>query len=341
VTLRERLQSTGIRRSGGPRSGFRYRRARGGAVSAGDLRRIEELRIPPQWTDVTIAVSPSAKVQAVGKDAAGRWQYLYRAAHTRRRTLEKFDRLLKFARGLPALRSALARDMRLPGLPRDKALAAGVAILATSFVRAGSEEYAEENGSFGLATLRRAHVKVKGRRILFDYRGKHGVRNRHEIASPGLSAIVARMLREPGDEVWKYVDESGRVRDVSRWQLNGYVKRILGRRFSAKDFRTWAGTWICAAALYRRRRTARDGKSREKAVVEAVAETAAYLRNTPRACRRSYVHPAVLAAFAKGKTVTSALPMPDDVLRRGGAGLDRPERALLELLKRGRGRTKR
>jgi DNA topoisomerase-1 len=334
MTLREHIQATGIRRSGGMRSGFRYRRVRGGAVSAADVRRIEALKIPPPWTDVTIAISPRAKIQVVGRDAAERWQYLYRAGHTSARSRRKFDRLLAFARALPALRAALARDLRLPGLPRDKALAAAVAIMATSFVRAGSEEYAELNGSFGLATLRRGQVKVKGRRILFDYRGKHGVRQRHGIASPALAGIVARMLREPGDEVFKYLSVTGRVRDVTRWHLNQYVKRAMGRRFSAKDFRTWAGTWICAAALARKRRSARDGRSRERAIVEAVAETAAYLGNTAQACRRSYIHPRVLAAFANGKTVTCELPTPEDVLRRRGAGLDRPERAVLALLQR-------
>ena len=341
MTLRETIQATGIRRSGGPRNGFRYRRGNGGVISAADARRIAGLRIPPRWTDVAIAPSPGDDVQAVGKDAAGRWQYLYRTGHTVRRSRKKFDRLLAFARALPALRQALARDLSLPGLPRDKALAAAVAIMATSFVRAGSEEYAAENGSFGLATLRRTHVTVKGHRIVFGYRGKHGVRQTHQIASRRLAGIIGRMLREPGVEVFKYRDERHRVRDVSRWQLNQYVKRVMGRRFSAKDFRTWAGTWICAEALSRRRRMARDDRSRDRSISEAVAETAAYLGNTAQACRHAYIHPRVLAAFAKGETVTCALPLPEEVLRRAGKGLDRPERALLALLAKGGGRIKR
>ena len=341
MTARERIQSTGIRRSGGPRNGFRYLRARGGSVSAAELRRIAGLRIPSQWTQVSIALAPRAAVQAVGKDAAGRWQYLYRAGHMTRRSVDKFKRLLVFARALPALRRALKRDLLLPGLPRDKALACAVAVIATCFVRAGSEEYAEENGSFGLATLRRGHVTVKGGRIRFDYPGKHGLRQRHEIASRRLAAIVADMLREPGAEVFKYRKKSGRVFDVSRWQLNQYVKRVMGRRFSAKDFRTWAGTWICAGALSRRRRTANDDGSREKVIVEAVREAAVYLGNTERVCRRSYVHPGVLVAFEKGRTVARGLPLPEDVLARGGTGLDRFERALLDLLEDSRSRPKR
>jgi DNA topoisomerase-1 len=341
VTIRERLESSGIRRTGGPRNGFRYRTAGGGSVPDSELERIAILKIPPQWTDVAIAASRRAAVQAVGRDATGRWQYLYHAEHLSRRRGDKFSRIASFARALPALRDALRRDLRLPGLPRDKALACAVAILAGSSMRAGSEEYAEANGSFGLATLRRGHVAVSGDRVQFDYRGKRGLRHRHELRNSRLARIVARMLRMPGAEVFQYLDEDARARDVSRWQLNQYIKRVMGRRFSAKDFRTWAGTWVCAGALARRKRAVDTALAREKAIADAVRETAVYLGNTERVCRSSYIHPGVLAAFEKGKTVAGTLVRPETAIERGGAGVERQARSLLQLIAAGTTRQRR
>lgn len=341
MTIRARLQSSGIRRSGGARNGFRYRRAGGEPASDAEIRRIERLKIPPRWRDVSIAASPRAAVQAVGRDAAGRWQYLYSKAHASRGRGTKFRRLAAFARALPALRKALLRDLRLPGLPRDKALACAVAILAGSAMRAGSEEYAAAGESFGLATLRRGHVVVEGDRIRLDYRGKRGLRHRHELRHRRLASIVSRMLEMPGPEVIQYLDEDGRARDVSRWQLNQYIKRVMGRRFSARDFRTWAGTWICAGALARRRTAARADASRAEAIAEAVRETAAYLGNTERVCRSSYIHPGVFAAFARGVTVARRLDRPEAAIERGGAGVDRQAEALVQLLAAGRARLKR
>lgn len=338
MTIRTSLTSSGIRRTGGPRNGFRYRRSDGAPVSDAVRRRIELLKIPPQWKDVSIAASPRAKVQAVGRDAAGRWQYLYRAAHASRRKAGKFRRLAAFAEALPALRHALVRDLRLPGLPRDKALACAVAILAGSAMRAGSEEYAEANDTFGLATLRRGHVEVEGDVIRIDYRGKRGLRHQHELRNRRLAHVVARMLRMPGREAIQYVDDDGVAADVSRWQLNQYIKRVMGRRFSAKDFRTWAATWVCAGALARRKQDARDDVSRAAAIDDAVRETAAYLGNTPRVCRSSYIHPAVFAAFERGVTVAVTLDLPEATIERGGAGIDRQARALLQLLEQGRAR---
>ena len=341
MTIRERLEASGIRRSGGPRNGFRYRKARGRSVSGSELRRIALLKIPPQWTAVAIAGSAGAAVQAVGRDTAGRWQYLYRTAHLSQRRGDKFRRLVVFANALPALRRALVRDVRLRGLPRDKALASAVAILAGSSMRPGSEEYADANGTFGLATLRRDHVSVEGDRIRLDYRGKRGLRHRHELRNPRLARIVLRMLRMPGVEVFQYLDEDGRVQDVSRWQLNQYIKRVMGQRFSARDFRTWAATWVCAGALARHKKAPRTELAREKAINAAVREAARYLGNTERVCRRSYIHPGVLAAFEKGRTVAHPLIRPEAAIERGGAGVDRQARALLALLARAPARLKR
>ena len=341
VTIRERLEASGIRRSGGPRNGFRYRKARGGPVSDSELRRIALLKIPPQWTEVTIAASAGSAVQAVGRDAKGRWQYLYRPGHQTQRRGNKFSRLVIFAKALPALRRALVRDVRLSGLPRDKALACAVAILAGSSMRAGSEEYADANGTFGLATLRRDHVSVVGDRIRLDYRGKRGLRHRHELRNPRIARIVLRMLGMPGMEVFQYLDLEGRARDISRWQLNQYIKRVMGQRFSARDFRTWAATWVCAGALARHKNAPRTELARETAINAAVRETALYLGNTERVCRSSYIHPGVLAAFESGRTVARPLVRPEAAIERGGAGVDRQARALVALLARGWTRQKR
>jgi DNA topoisomerase-1 len=208
-------------------------------------------------------------------------------------------------------------------------------------MRAGSEEHAAANGTFGLATLRRGHVVVAADSIRLDYRGKRGLRHRHELRNRRLASIVSRMLRLPGTELIQYQDEDGRARDVSRWQLNQYIKRVMGRRFSARDFRTWAGTWICAGALARRKNAARTEATRATAIAEAVRETAVYLGNTERVCRSSYIHPGVFAAFERGVTVARILDRPEIAIERGGAGIDRQAQALVQLLAKARVRQKR
>jgi DNA topoisomerase-1 len=336
TTIREDLSARGIRRLGGPRNGFRYRGPRGGAISSADRLRIAHLKIPPGWTEVSIARSRVAAVQVVGRDGGGRWQYLYREALVKRRSRSKFDRIFDFAQALPRLRRVLARDLRLRGLPRDKALACAVALLSTCFLRAGSEEYAADHGSFGLATLRRRHVEVKGDRIRLDYPGKHGVRQRHERKDARLARIVAAMLRLPGAEVLQYREPDGSASDVSRWQINRYIRRAMGGPFTARDFRTWAGTLICAGALARRAASARGPASRRHAVAQAIHEAAGYLGNTDEACRSSYVHPAILGAFDAEEVVRCAHSRDELAIPRGAAGLHPSERALLDLLERRR-----
>ena len=351
TTLRGAIYATGILRSG-TSEGFRYAFADGGAVSDDDTKRIEALRIPPAWTDVAIARSPRNKVQAVGHDAAGRWQYLYLRAHSVRRSRAKFDRLIAFGEALPALRRALERDFRRPGLPLERVCASAVALLSTCFLRPGSQIYAAENGSFGLSTLRKRHVTVSGNTIHFDYRGKHGRRQRHAARSRRLAAIVREMKRLSGIGVFKYENGRGGVRELTRTQINAYIKRAMGARFSARDFRTWAGTLLCAGALSRAAAHAngpahanrhaaagRDGRRRfnpKKAMARAVRETANWLGNTPAMSRRSYIHPAVLQAFEHGEVVRHALERPEVLIASGRTGLDPSEWELLLLLKRER-----
>ena len=356
-TLRGTIFATGILRAGGSLEGFRYAYADGSAVSVADLGRIAALRIPPAWTEVAIARSEKSKVQAVGRDAAGRWQYLYLRAHSARRSRAKFDRLISFGEALPELRRTLERDFRRPGLALERVCACAVAVLSTCFLRPGSQIYASENGSFGLSTLRKRHVTVSGNTIRFDYRGKHGLRQRHAVRSRRLAAIVREMRRLSGFGVFKYETGRGGIRELSRTQINAYIKRAMGARFSARDFRTWAGTLLCAGALARaeaghghangraranghahangRTGAGRRTTNRKKSMAAAVRETASWLGNTPAMARRSYIHPAVLQAFEHGDVVRHGLTRPESLVASGRTGLDPSEWELLLLLKRG------
>ena len=331
MTLRARLLSTGIRRLRGGREGFHYARAEGGSVTPDEVQRILELRIPPRWEEVAIAVSPGAKLQAVGRDAAGRWQYLYRRSHASRRSREKFGRLLAFGRALPRLRRALTGDLARSGLPREKAAACAVALLGTCALRPGSEVYATKNGSFGLATLQRRHVRVAGARIVLDFRGKHGRRQRHELENGPLAEILSEMLRVPGRDVFKYLDPSGAPIHLRRRHLNAYIKSAMGEEFSARDFRTWAGTLLCAGALARAVPPPTAAATR-RAIAAAVRETATWLGNTPAVCRSSYIHPGVMRAFERGVRVSRSRTRPESLVGGHTGGLDPSERALLELL---------
>lgn len=333
-TVIEELKRTGIRRRGTPETGFRYVLAKGGRPRAEDLDRVDKLKIPPAWTEVAIHRSPRGGVQAVGKDAAGRWQYRYHEGLVKRRELEKYERLVHFAEALPKMRKAVARDLRKPGLGREKVLACILRILATSFIRPGSQAYAAENGSYGIATLRRKHVKVKGDLVRFDFPGKGGKRQQREMRDRRIARVVRELLRRPGHEVFKFENEAGELVDVRRRHINEYIKEVMGERFSAKDFRTWAGTLICACALARTGAETSDSKTaRKQKVVAAVKETADKLGNTPATCRSSYIYPAVLNSFERGKVVERYFHDVEELVEHRTNGLHGSERALLRLLK--------
>jgi DNA topoisomerase-1 len=333
-SIRATLERSGIRRRGGPRNGFHYRCADGAAPSRAQLARIERMSIPPAWRSVLIAASPRARVQAIGLDAAGRSQYLYRASHTRRRSRAKFARLVAFGRALPCLRRAFHRDLSRAGLPREKSVAAALLLLTASAMRPGSEAYAAENRTFGLATLRDSHVEIAGARIRLRFRGKRGVLHRQEFTDRRLARLLAAMKALPGRELIAYVDGDGRARDIRRRDLNDYVKREMGAAFSARDFRTWRATLVCAAALHAERGVA--PAERERAIARAVGVTAAWLGNTPAVAREAYIHPALIAAFRAGRVVARPLAHPAALIERRPTTLDPSERALLTLLRRAR-----
>jgi DNA topoisomerase I len=334
MTRIERLQKTGIRRLGSPKSGFRYRTAGAGAPSAKDLARIRALVLPPAWKDVAIAPSPTAYLQAVGRDAAGRWQYRYSELHVRRREARKFRRILEFAEALPRMRAAVARDLALPGLPREKVLACIVRILSMCFLRPGSQVYAAENGSFGIATLRNRHVHVRGDVVTYDFPGKSGKRQQAEMRDRTAAAMIRKLKKLPGAEVFKYVDADGKVVDVKRRDINKYIKEAMGEAFSAKDFRTWYGTLVCASELARAGSDPAESRAaRKRKMREAVRKTAESLGNTPSVCRASYIYPSVLASFERGRTIDRTSESIEKLasVRRG---LRRSEKALIRLLKR-------
>ncbi|ATB47889.1 DNA topoisomerase IB [Corallococcus macrosporus] len=346
-TQLERLQRAGIRRRGSPKRGFRYVQPDGRAVSPGERERIDALRLPPAWTDVAIAPSPTARLQAVGRDAAGRWQYRYHASHTRRRDEEKFRRIVSFARALPRMRRRVNADLRKQGLGRDKVMAGILRILGTCFIRPGSQQYAEENGSFGIATLRRRHVRVAGDTVHFDFPGKSGKQQRRQLRDRRVATLVRRLLKVPGRDVFKFVLDDGFVVDVRRRHINEYIQEVMGDQFSAKDFRTWAGTLICACALARARERAKapGGPVKQtvlkKTMVAAVKEAAEHLGNTPAVARSSYIYPSVLAMFERGQVVDTWFDSVDELAETRSGSLHCSEKALLDMLDTSRRRRRR
>jgi DNA topoisomerase-1 len=333
MTNLERLQNIGIRRVGTPKRGFRYQ-SQNGRLTKADFERIEKLRIPPAWVDVAINPAAQGRVQAVGRDAAGRWQYLYHENHTRAQELRKFKRLIKFAQALPKMRATIRRHLRQPGLGRERVLAGVLRIVSTCYMRPGSEVYASENGSYGIATLRRKHVTVKGDLIEFDFPGKSGVRQRRQLRDRQVARLIRETLKIPGYNVFKFENGDGKPVPVTRRHINEYIKEVMGGSFSAKDFRTWAGTLVCACAL------ARDGgeipetkTAIKKKVVAAIKETSDILGNTPAVCRGSYVCPKIINAFEKGRVITSCVSI-DNLIAYRGSGLHEAERALIRFLGR-------
>jgi DNA topoisomerase-1 len=335
MTKIERLQNIGIRRLGTPKRGFRYR-PQSGCLTKADRDRINDLTIPPAWTDVFINPAANGRVQAIGKDTAGRWQYLYHENHTRAQELRKFRRITRFAKAIPRMRATVSRHLRQPGLTRERVLATVLRILSTCYMRPGSEVYANEHGSYGIATLRRKHVTVKGDLIEFDFPGKAGVRQQRQLRDRQVARVIRKTINLPGYNVFKYVNGDNKPVVVTRRHINEYIKEVMGSSFSAKDFRTWAGTLVCACALARngdeipKKKTARN-----KRIVAAIKETAEVLGNTPAVCRGSYVCPEIISSFEKGQVIDDCTTKLDDLIAFRGRGLHRAEQSLLKFLKKG------
>ena len=334
MTSYEKLQRTGIRRAGTKKNGFKYKQANGGKVTAADRERVNDLKIPPAWVDVWINSVSRGALQAIGRDGAGRLQYLYHASHVRRQEAKKFKRVAKFAEALPKMRMTVASQIRQPGLGKETVMASILRILSTCFMRPGSQVYASENGSFGLATLRRRHVTVKRDTVEFDFPGKSGVRQTRQLRDRQVARVVRDLLRHPSREVFKYQNGDDAFVNVTRQHINNYIREVMGERFSAKDFRTWAGTLVCACALARRGAEPGENKTlRQQKVVEAIKETAEVLGNTPAVCRTSYICPEIIQSFESGKVINRHFNSLNELIKYRGRKLHAAEKSLLNFMK--------
>lgn len=317
----------------GSRGRFRYVDARGNPIKGEEkLERIRALVIPPAWKDVWISPSPGAKLQATGYDAAGRRQYLYHADFRAQQEQAKFDRLIRFAERLPQLRRATAEHLDKEALDRDRVSAVATRLINCGWFRVGSERYAKESRTYGITTLRKGHVRVRGKRLEFDFLTKHRTVVRRTLVDDELADQVSELLALPGGRrLFRYRWEDV-VCDLTGARLNDYVREYLGEEFTAKDFRTWGGTLIAAIALAEHGPPAseRDGKKVIPAVMRRVGKE---LGNTPAVARSSYVSPAVIEQYLDGRTIEDFRPRHLRVVRARDTGLDHEEQALLSLLR--------
>ena len=296
------------------------------------LGRIKRLAIPPAWTDVWICPRADGHIQATGRDARRRKQYRYHPDWHAVRDENKYERMIAFGQALPRIRKRIARDLARRGLGRAKVLATMVRLLETTLVRVGNEEYARTNGSIGLSTMRDRHVRFKRGGILqFDFKGKSGVRHSINLKDPRLADIVRRTQDLPGQELFQYLDDDGERQRISSDDVNNYLREIAGAEFSAKDFRTWAGTVLAAVALRQFERFDTKAQAR-KNLVAAVERVAERLGNTPSVCRKCYIHPVVLHSYLEGATVDVLVEKTEDTLNHDLAALTGTEGAVLAFL---------
>jgi DNA topoisomerase I len=313
--------------------GFSYRLPQGGPVrDSATLARIRSLAIPPAWTQVWICSDPEGHIQATGRDQKGRKQYRYHPRWREVRDAAKYDHMLAFAQGLPAIRSRVAADLRLPGLPRERVLATVVHLLEATLIRVGNDDYAEQNQSYGLTTLRTQHVGVEGAELRFAFKGKSGKTWRLRVTDRRVARIVKACQDLPGQELFQYVDAAGVVRGISSADVNAYLREISGQDVTAKDFRTWAGTVLAALAL-RGFEPFDSHAAAKRNIKSAIESVAARLGNTPTICRKCYVHPHVVDCYLDG-VLTLNIEAGAAAEQRGDpAGLPPEEAAVLALLR--------
>jgi len=309
--------------------GFTYVDPQGKQVDdPATLERIRDLAIPPAWENVWISTRARGHLQATGRDARGRKQHRYHARWREVRDADKFERMAGFARVLPRIRRRVARDLRRPGLPREKVVATIVKLLETTYARIGNEEYARENGSFGLTTLRNRHVKVTGATVRFLFKGKSGREVQVGLTDRRVASVIKRCEELPGQHLFQYVDADGEHRVVTSDDVNGYLKEITGDDFTAKDFRTWAATVLATCALRAMARFESQTEAKRN-IVEAIDDVARRLGHTRAVCRRSYVHPAVIDEYMEG-----TLHIAVNGNGHSGGALRADETAVVALLRR-------
>jgi DNA topoisomerase-1 len=287
-------------------NGFRYLSPGGKPIRGSDeLLRIRKLAIPPAWTDVWICPEPQGHIQATGRDARGRKQYRYHSRWREIRDETKYHRMVAFGHALPRIRARAARDLRLRGLPRAKVLATVLRLLETTLIRVGNEEYARSNRSFGLTTMRDRHVRIKGADIHFEFRGKSGISHAIDLHDRRLARVVKQCRDVPGQELFQYLDEQGQRHGIGSTEVNDYLRDLAGEEFTAKDFRTWAGT-VLAARTLKELAPYTSQRQAKRNVLDAVDAVAMVLGNTRSVCRKCYIHPDVLDAYFDG-TLLEAL----------------------------------
>src|ERR1700736_1400363 len=295
------------------------------------LLRIRRLAIPPAWTKVWICPSANGHIQATGRDARRRKQYLYHDRWREVRDENKYDRMIDFGKALPKIRRRVAKDITLPGLPRNKVLATVVQLLERTFIRIGNEEYARENKSFGLTTMKDRHVEVKGSKLRFRFRGKSGRDHEVDVTDRRIAKIISKLQDLPGQDLFLYVDDEGEVRDATSQEVNGYLREITGEDFSAKDFRTFAGTVLTAVALNAQDQF-ENNKQANANIKTAISAVAKILGNTPAICRKCYVHPAIFESYLSRRSIDGLKQLTEDAWEREDVDLRSSEAAVLKFL---------
>ena len=313
---------------------FRYIDAKGKVMRDSEhLARIKALAIPPAWKQVWICPAAHGHLQATGRDARGRKQHRYHPRWREVRDETKYARMTAFARALPKIRARVAKHLKLAGLPRNKVLATVVKLLEVSLIRVGNDEYARENNSFGLTTLRDRHVKVRGAKLHFEFRGKGGKEHDIEVENPRLAHIVKNCQDLPGQELFQYIDADGQRQGVDSDDVNEYLREISGADFTAKDFRTWSGTVLAALALQEFEQVDSAAQAK-KNVMRAIENVAQRLGNTPAICRKCYVHPAIIDSYLDGSMLAAARQKARAEMVHSLARLGPEEAAVLALLEK-------
>jgi len=312
---------------------FAYRDSAGSPVrDIETLQRIHSLAVPPAWTDVWICPDPRGHIQAVGRDTRGRKQYRYHPRWRAIRDEAKYGHMLLFARVLPRIRKRVDADLKRHGLGRERVLAAVVRLLETTLARIGNTEYARDNKSFGLTTLRNRHAHIHGRKVELDFRGKHGIQHHLEVRDSRLAKIVGRCQDLPGQDLFQFIDDAGERHVIGSLDVNDYLREASGEEITAKDFRTWAATNLAAIAL--RELEAVDSKAAaKKNILHAIEAVAMMLGNTPAICRKCYIHPAILDGYLDGSLSASLKARAEEQLRGNLAGMKPEEVAVVAFLR--------
>jgi DNA topoisomerase I len=314
-------------------TGFSYVRADGSRLmERGALKRIKALAIPPAWTDVWICPFPDGHIQATGRDAKGRKQYRYHGRFREVRESTKYEHVVAFADALPSIRDTVREHMALRGLPREKVLATVVHLLETTLIRVGNDDYAKQNNSYGLTTLKNRHVAVKGNEVRFRFTGKGGKQWSLRVRDRRIAKIIRACQELPGQELLQYIDEQGNCQDVTSSDVNEYLKAITGKDITAKDFRTWAGT-VLAAMTLSELQSFDNAAQAKRNLRSAIEKVSARLGNTPTICRKCYIHPEVLNSYMDGNLVLEVKSQVENELRSAVENMKPEEAAVLALLR--------